>query len=104
VEAFSIGQSFHLPGRNPREGSSVQPNSEEQEEDEEEKDVEMDEEQKMFLLRYEVRRTCHGKRIVACKIASFGTAPLVRRCTGTSAGLGYWKVGLEWPCNTPSGQ
>ncbi len=30
--------------------------------------------------------------------------PLVRRCNGTTAGLGYWKVGLEWPYNTPPGQ
>ncbi len=33
---------------------------------------------------------------------------LVRRCngtvrTGTTARLGYWKVGLEWPDNTPPG-
>jgi hypothetical protein len=25
--------------------------------------------------------------------------PLVRRCNGTTAKLGYWKVGLEWPYN-----
>jgi hypothetical protein len=30
--------------------------------------------------------------------------PLVRRCNGTTARLGYWKVGLEWPYNTPRGQ
>jgi hypothetical protein len=30
--------------------------------------------------------------------------PLVRRCNGTTAGPGYWKVGLEWPYNTPPGQ
>jgi hypothetical protein len=25
---------------------------------------------------------------------------LVRRCNCTTAGLGYWKVGLKWPYNT----
>jgi hypothetical protein len=30
--------------------------------------------------------------------------PLVRRCNGTTAGLDYWKVGLEWPYNTPYAQ
>ncbi len=30
--------------------------------------------------------------------------PLARSCNGTTAGLGYWKVGLEWPYNTPPGQ
>ncbi len=29
---------------------------------------------------------------------------LVRRRNGTTAGLGYWKVGLEWPYNSPPGQ
>jgi hypothetical protein len=29
---------------------------------------------------------------------------LVRRCNGTTARLGYWKVGLEWLHNTPPGQ
>ncbi len=30
--------------------------------------------------------------------------PLVRRCNSTTARLGYRKVGLEWPYNTPPGQ
>ncbi len=34
----------------------------------------------------------------------FKFSPLVRRCNGTTAGPGYWKVGLEWPYNTPPGQ
>jgi hypothetical protein len=33
-----------------------------------------------------------------------GPPPLVRRCNGTAAEPGYWKVGLEWPDNTPPGQ
>ncbi len=30
--------------------------------------------------------------------------PLEGSWNGTTAGLGYWKVGLEWPYNTPPGQ
>jgi hypothetical protein len=30
--------------------------------------------------------------------------PLVRRCNGTTVRLGFRKVGLEWPYNTPPGQ
>ncbi len=27
--------------------------------------------------------------------------PLVGWCNGTTAGLGHWEVGLNWPYNTP---
>jgi hypothetical protein len=35
---------------------------------------------------------------------SFQLLLMVRRCNGTTAGLGYWKVGLEWPYKLPPGQ
>jgi hypothetical protein len=51
---------------------------------------------KYFLLQED--------NIIERKINLMKPPPLVRRCNGTTARLGYWKVGLEWPYNTPPGQ
>jgi hypothetical protein len=46
-------------------------------------------------------RTVEENFIEAAAVSNF---PLVRRCNGTTAGPGYWKLGLERPYNTPPGQ